>query len=61
MSAHHDHEGKSGNVVYYGAVDNASGTVVIMEIAALMDKAIQKGFGIIFKMCQLNKIKLTVL
>lgn len=44
LSAHHDHNGKGRESIYYGAVDNASGTVVIMEIAALMKKAIQKGY-----------------
>jgi Peptidase family M28 len=43
LSAHHDHDGKSGNVVFYGAVDNASGTVAIMEIAQLLKKAREKG------------------
>ncbi|MEO6252385.1 MAG: M28 family peptidase [Ferruginibacter sp.] len=44
LSAHHDHLGRDGNDIYYGAVDNASGTVAIMEIATLMNKAIEKGF-----------------
>ncbi|ULQ53392.1 M28 family peptidase [Flavihumibacter fluvii] len=44
LSAHHDHLGKDGNTIYYGAVDNASGTVAIMEIAMLMNKAVEKGF-----------------
>ena len=44
LSAHHDHVGKDGNTIYYGAVDNASGTVAIMEIARLMNKAVEKGF-----------------
>jgi hypothetical protein len=44
LSAHHDHVGKDGNTIYFGAVDNASGTVAIMEIAALMKKALEKGF-----------------
>jgi len=43
LSAHHDHVGRDGNDIYYGAVDNASGTVAIMEIATLMNKAIEKG------------------
>lgn len=43
VSAHHDHQGKSVDGVYYGAVDNASGTVAIMEIARLMNTAVQKG------------------
>ena len=44
LSAHHDHNGRDGKIIYYGAVDNASGTVAIMEIATLMNKAIEKGF-----------------
>jgi Peptidase family M28 len=44
LSAHHDHVGRDGNTIYYGAVDNASGTVAIMEIARLMNKAVEKGF-----------------
>ena len=44
LSAHHDHVGRDGKDIYYGAVDNASGTVAIMEIATLMNKAIEKGF-----------------
>jgi hypothetical protein len=43
LSAHHDHVGRDGKTIYYGAVDNASGTVAIMEIATLMNKAIKKG------------------
>jgi hypothetical protein len=44
LSAHHDHDGKTKNQIFYGAVDNASGTVAIMEVATLMNMAIQKGF-----------------
>jgi len=44
VSAHHDHDGVDGKEVYYGAVDNASGTVAIMEMASLMNQAVQKGF-----------------
>jgi len=43
LSAHHDHDGKIGNVIYPGAVDNASGTVAIMEVARLMKEAGKKG------------------
>lgn len=39
ISAHRDHDGRNGKIIYPGAVDNASGTVAIMEIAALMNKA----------------------
>jgi Peptidase family M28 len=43
LSAHHDHLGRDGKEIYFGAVDNASGTVAIMEIANLMNKALEKG------------------
>jgi hypothetical protein len=43
ISAHHDHDGKNGNNIYYGAVDNASGTVAIIEIARLMNVAQKSG------------------
>jgi Zn-dependent M28 family amino/carboxypeptidase len=42
VCAHHDHEGMTKTGIYYGAVDNASGTVAIMEIAALLKMAAQK-------------------
>jgi hypothetical protein len=44
FSAHHDHDGRNGDSVYYGAVDNASGTAAIMEVAALMNLAAKQGF-----------------
>jgi hypothetical protein len=44
LSAHHDHVGRqNGRDIWYGAVDNASGTVALMEIAALMNSAIRSG------------------
>ena len=43
LSAHHDHEGRNGEIIYYGAVDNASGTVSLMEIAELLHQAKLKG------------------
>jgi hypothetical protein len=43
ISAHHDHNGRNGNIIYYGAVDNASGTVAVLEIARLMGLAVKKG------------------
>jgi hypothetical protein len=33
ISAHYDHEGADGNVIYSGADDDGSGTVVLLEIA----------------------------
>ncbi|HTE27003.1 M28 family metallopeptidase [Flavitalea sp.] len=44
FSAHHDHDGRNGDSIYYGAVDNASGTAAIMEVAALMNLAAKQGF-----------------
>jgi hypothetical protein len=44
IMAHHDHFGKETNGdIMYGAVDNASGTTAIMEIAALFNNAAKKG------------------
>jgi hypothetical protein len=43
FSAHHDHDGRNGDSIYYGAVDNASGTAVIMEVAALFNIAAKQG------------------
>lgn len=43
LSAHHDHDGKKGNKIYYGAVDNASGTTVIIELANMLNKAAMRG------------------
>lgn len=42
LSAHHDHVGQKGQDIFYGADDNGSGTVALMEIAeslALAQKA----------------------
>nr|WP_294948020.1 M28 family peptidase [uncultured Mucilaginibacter sp.] len=43
ISAHHDHDGADGKEIYYGSVDNASGTVAIMEVAAMMNRAVKSG------------------
>lgn len=45
ISAHYDHEGvdKKGNV-YYGADDNSSGTVALMEMAEAFKIAVDNGF-----------------
>jgi hypothetical protein len=43
ISAHHDHDGVNGKEIYYGSVDNASGTVAIMEVAAMMNRAVKQG------------------
>ncbi|HMP32592.1 MAG TPA: M28 family peptidase, partial [Saprospiraceae bacterium] len=42
LSAHHDHVGQKGQDIFYGADDNGTGTVALMEIAeslALAEKA----------------------
>jgi Peptidase family M28 len=42
LSAHHDHVGQKGEEIFYGADDNGTGTVALMEIAeslALAEKA----------------------
>ena len=46
LSAHHDHEGvdEDGNI-YYGADDNASGNVALLEMAEAFQKAKNEGFG----------------
>jgi len=36
FSAHHDHLGKDGDVIYNGAWDNASGTSAVLEMAKAM-------------------------
>jgi hypothetical protein len=45
ISAHYDHLGKRGNVIYYGADDDGSGTVGILEIAEAFSKAKAAGNG----------------
>lgn len=45
ISAHYDHLGKEGNVVYNGADDDGSGTVAIIDIAKAFIKAKKDGHG----------------
>lgn len=45
ITAHYDHLGKVGNVVYYGADDDGSGTVSVLEIAEAFAKAKAAGHG----------------
>ncbi len=45
LTAHYDHLGKKGNVIYYGADDDGSGTVSVIEMAAAFEKAKADGFG----------------
>lgn len=46
ISAHHDHEGvdEDGNI-YYGADDDGSGNVALLEMAEAFQKAKDDGFG----------------
>ena len=45
LTAHYDHLGKKGNVIYYGADDDGSGTVSVIEMAEAFAKAKAAGFG----------------
>ncbi|HVU96662.1 MAG TPA: M28 family peptidase [Puia sp.] len=45
ISAHYDHLGKRGNVIWYGADDDGSGTVSVLEIAEAFAKAKAAGKG----------------
>jgi hypothetical protein len=45
ISAHYDHLGKRDSVIYYGADDDGSGTVSILEIAQAFSKAKAAGKG----------------
>ena len=45
VSAHYDHVGKKGDVVFNGADDNGSGTTTVLEIAEAYKAAHQGGHG----------------
>lgn len=45
ISAHYDHLGKEGNIVFNGADDDGSGTVAVMELAKIFEKAKKEGHG----------------
>ena len=45
VTAHYDHLGKRGNVIYYGADDDGSGTVGVLEMAEAFAKAKAAGHG----------------
>ncbi|MDQ6889078.1 MAG: M28 family peptidase [Bacteroidota bacterium] len=45
LTAHYDHLGKRGNDIYYGADDDGSGTVGVIEMAEAFARAKQDGFG----------------
>lgn len=43
LTSHHDHLGKRGDVIYYGADDDGSGTVGVMQMAEAFAAAAKKG------------------
>ncbi len=43
ISAHYDHLGKKDSVIYFGADDDGSGTVSLLELAAAFSKAKEAG------------------
>jgi hypothetical protein len=45
LTAHYDHLGMRGNVIYYGADDDGSGTVSVIEMARAFARAKQDGHG----------------
>jgi Zn-dependent M28 family amino/carboxypeptidase len=45
VSAHYDHLGKRGDVIWYGADDDGSGTVSVMQMAETFAQAAKKGKG----------------
>ncbi|MEO8765721.1 MAG: M28 family peptidase [Ginsengibacter sp.] len=44
LTAHYDHLGQKGNDIYYGADDDGSGTVTVIEMAAAFAKAKADGY-----------------
>lgn len=45
VTAHYDHLGKEGDIVYNGADDDGSGTVAVIEMAQAFAKAKKEGHG----------------
>lgn len=45
ISAHYDHIGQRGDVIYYGADDNGSGTTTLLEITEALALAKKEGNG----------------
>jgi hypothetical protein len=45
ITAHYDHVGKTGETIYYGADDDGSGTVSVLEIAEAFAEAKKAGSG----------------
>lgn len=48
ISAHYDHLGKMGSALFAGASDNASGTALMLDLAAYYAKAKKPKYSIIF-------------
>lgn len=44
LTAHYDHLGKRGNVIYYGADDDGSGTASILQMAQAFTEAAKQGY-----------------
>lgn len=44
ITAHYDHIGKEGDVVFNGADDDGSGTVALLELAEAFQQAVNEGF-----------------
>lgn len=44
LTGHYDHLGKQGNVIYYGADDDGSGSVGVMQMAESFASAARKGY-----------------
>jgi Zn-dependent M28 family amino/carboxypeptidase len=45
ITAHYDHEGVKNGAIYYGADDDGSGTVAVLEMAEAFVKAKAAGYG----------------
>ena len=45
VTGHYDHLGKKGNVIWYGADDDGSGTTSVLQIATAFAKAAKGGHG----------------
>ncbi len=45
ITAHYDHLGKEGDLIYNGADDDGTGTVALMNIALAFRKAVEEGKG----------------
>ncbi len=44
LTAHYDHLGKHGDVIYYGADDDGSGTTAVLQMAETFAAAAKKGY-----------------